>query len=451
MNSNNNSWSPLSWKNSDKSLLQAPKWNNTEKLNSVVKELQNLPPLVFAGEVERLKSELKKAAQGKAFIVQGGDCSENFEACNGINIRETFKVLLQMAIVLTFSGRKPVVKIGRIAGQYAKPRSKDIEMVNGQELYNYRGDMVNRQGTTLAEREADPENIKLGYFHSAATLNLLRAFSHGGFSSLENIHNWNKEFIKNTSQGKSYARIADNIDQALTLMNTIGFKMDALQELNTVDFFTSHEALLLDYEYALTRQASLTGKWYGCSAHFLWVGERTRQLDSAHIEYVSGINNPIGVKVGPNYDLETLRKIAQKVNPQNEEGKLVFIIRHGADKISDSLPPLLRFFKQEGINVVWMCDPMHGNTFTTNDDIKSRDFSTIMSEIKSFFDIHHAEGTIPAGIHVELTGMNVTECVGGMEGLDHDALKRNYQTSCDPRLNAVQSIELAFKIAEMIE
>lgn len=440
-------WSKSSWKNH--TALQQPQWPDEAYLNNILGQISDLPPLVFAGEIRTLKEQLAEAAQGRAFLLQGGDCAEEFQHCTAPTIRENLRVLLQMAIVLTYAGEKPVIKVGRIAGQYAKPRSSNTETFGGVELPSYRGDMVNRAEFTEESRTPNPHNLLEAYFRSAATLNILRAFTRGGYASVQRVHEWNKEFVKHSKQGERYEELAGRISQALSFMETIGLDPKELPQLKQATHFTSHEALILGYEEALTRKDSMTGDWYDCSAHMVWVGDRTRQLDGAHIEFFRGIKNPIGIKVGPNHDLDELRRMLELLNPDNEWGRITLITRFGADKIGNYLPDLIRGVEQTGHRVLWSCDPMHGNTFQSG-NYKTRAFDDILKEIHRFFEIHKSEGTIPGGIHCELTGLNVTECTGGAQEIDAQQLANNYATNCDPRLNAQQSIELAFQVAEML-
>jgi 3-deoxy-7-phosphoheptulonate synthase len=442
-----NSWSKSSWRNH--TVLQQPNWPDQAKLDENLQTISNLPPLVFAGEIRDLKASLAKAVQGEAFLLQGGDCSEEFIRCTAPNIRNTLKVLLQMAVTLTYAGGKPVVKVGRIAGQYAKPRSSDTEMVDGVELPSYRGDMANSVEPVLEARIPDPSRLLQGYNMSAATLNLLRAFTRGGFGALHRVQAWNQEFVKQSPMGRSYERLARQISQALDFMETIGIDTDAPQ-LKQAQFFTSHEALFLGYEEALTREDSLDGGWYDCSGHMLWIGDRTRQIDGAHVEFLRGVLNPLGMKVGPNHEIDDILSIIERLNPENEAGRMTLIARFGAGDIEKHLPPLLRAVKKEGLNVLWSCDPMHANIRKTEGGHKTRSFDDILSELRCFFELHWAEGTVPGGVHFELTGEDVTECTGGARQLVDEQLGRNYLTTCDPRLNAEQSLEMAFQIAEMI-
>ncbi|WP_457573844.1 class II 3-deoxy-7-phosphoheptulonate synthase [Desulfolithobacter sp.] len=440
-------WTKSSWRNF--TALQQPNWPDEAKVDEVLQTISNLPPLVFAGEIRDLKRQLAKASAGEAFLLQGGDCSEEFARCTAPNIRETLKVLLQMAVILTYAGGKPVVKVGRIAGQYAKPRSSDTEMVNGMEIPSYRGDMVNSVDPTPEARVPNPENMLKGYYLAASTLNLLRAFTRGGFAALHRVQAWNQEFVKQSPMGRSYERLAKQISQAINFMQTIGIPTDTPQ-FRQAQFFTSHEALLLGYEEALTREDSTTGGWYDCSAHMLWIGDRTRQIDGAHIEFLRGVLNPVGMKVGPRHDIDEILAIIEKLNPDNEPGRMTLITRFGAREIEKYLPPLLRAIKKEGVNVVWSCDPMHANIRKTQSGHKTRSFDDILSELRCFFELHWAEGTVPGGVHFELTGDDVTECTGGARQLLDEQLGENYLTTCDPRLNAEQSLEMAFQIAEMI-
>lgn len=440
-------WSKSSWQQYE--ALQQPNWPDKQKHDEVVAALASLPPLVFAGEIRDLKSLLAKASVGEAFLLQGGDCSEEFSRCTAPNIRETLKVLLQMAVILTYAGNKPVVKVGRIAGQYAKPRSSDTENIDGVEIPSYRGDMANSAEPVLEARIPDPERLMKGYHMSAATLNLLRAFTRGGFSSLHRVHAWNQEFVKKSPMGRSYERLAKQISSALKFMETIGISTD-IPQMKQAQFFTSHEALFLGYEEAMTREDSVDGGWYDCSGHMLWIGDRTRQLDGAHIEFLRGVNNPLGMKVGPNHDADEILAILDRLNPENEPGRMTLITRFGAGQIEKYLPPLLRRIKSSGKNVLWSCDPMHANTFKAESGHKTRDFENILSELRCFFELHWAEGTVPGGVHFELTGDDVTECIGGARNLSDEQLGLRYLTTCDPRLNAEQSLEMAFQIAEMI-
>ncbi len=440
-------WSKSSWK--EYTALQQPNWPDQKEVDKVLGNLAQLPPLVFAGEIRSLKKLLAQAAKGEAFLLQGGDCSEDFTRVTAPNIRETLKVLLQMAVVLTYAGGKPVVKVGRIAGQFAKPRSSDTEVVDGVEIASYRGDMVNNSEPTQTARTPNPKLMLKGYYMAASTLNLLRAFTRGGYAALNRVQAWNQEFVVQSPMGRSYDRLAKQIDQAIKFMHTIGIPTD-IPQVNQTQLFTSHEALLLGYEDALTRIDSTTGDWYDCSAHMLWIGERTRQIDGAHVEFLRGVLNPIGVKIGPDYDIDNVKRLIEALNPENEAGRLTLITRLGMKKIEKVLPPLLREAKREGYNIVWSCDPMHANTYTAESGHKTRNFNDILSEITCFFEAHWSEGTIPGGVHFEMTGENVTECTGGARNIIDEELHARYLTTCDPRLNAEQSLEVAFQIADMI-
>jgi 3-deoxy-7-phosphoheptulonate synthase len=440
-------WTKSSWQNF--TALQQPTWPEQAAVDKVLANLSTLPPLVFAGEIRSLKQLLAKAVTGDAFLLQGGDCSENFSQVTAPNIRETLKVLLQMAVVLTYAGGKPVIKVGRIAGQFAKPRSSDTEIIDGVELPSYRGDMVNNAEFTPESRTPNPKYMLKGYNMAASTLNLLRAFTRGGYGSLQRVQAWNQEFVAQSPMGRSYDRLAKQISHAIRFMETIGISSETPQ-INQTQLFTSHEALLLQYEEALTRMDTITGDWYDCSAHMLWIGERTRQADGAHIEFLRGVHNPIGLKLGPTYDLDDIKRVIEIINPDNEPGRLTIITRLGMKKVEKALPPLLREMKKEGFNIVWSCDPMHANTYTAKSGHKTRNFNDILSEITCFFETHWSEGTIPGGVHLEMTGNNVTECTGGAHNIVDEELSDNYLTSCDPRLNAEQSLEVSFQIADMI-
>ena len=445
---NQNGWTKSSWKNY--TALQQPNWPDQNALEKVTNDLALLPPLVFAGEIRTLKGLLAKASKGEAFLIQGGDCSEDFSQVTAPTIRETMKVLLQMAVVLAYAGGKPAIKVGRIAGQFAKPRSSDTETIDGVELPSYRGDMVNKSEFSLKARTPNPKYMLKGYYLAASTLNLLRAFTRGGYAALHRVQAWNQEFVAQSPMGRSYDRLAKQIDQAIKFMNTIGIPTD-IPQVNQTQIFTSHEALLLPYEEALTRIDTTTGDWYDCSAHMLWIGERTRQVDGAHVEFLKGVLNPIGVKIGPDHDIDNIKQLIEILNPENEPGRLTLITRMGCDNIEKKLPSLLREIKKEGSHIVWNCDPMHANTYTSESGHKTRDFNDILKEINRFFEIHWAEGTIPGGVHLEMTGKNVTECVGGARNIVSEELHNRYDTTCDPRLNAEQSLEVAFQIADMIK
>ncbi len=442
-------WQIDSWKEFE--AAQQPDYPDQEHYESVISELKMQPPLVFAGEVRKLKTQLAMASRGEAFLLQGGDCAEEFNQYHGKNIREKLRILLQMAIVLTHGTLRPVVKVGRIAGQYAKPRSKPTEMVNGVEMPSFRGDMVNKFEPTIEARTPNPDRMLRAYHQSASTLNLLRAFTHGGYADLSMISAWNAEFVKNSPLGLHYEQMADDIQRNMAFIKACGIDSERFPQLHQVDLFTSHEGLLLGYESGLSRIDSLTEEWYNVGAHMIWIGDRTRQLDGAHVEYMRGIKNPVGIKVGPSTKVDILLKLIETLNPENEEGRLVLITRFGESKIEELFPPILRAVTKAGRSVVWASDPMHGNTFTSDSGYKTRRFEDILTELTRFFDIHGAEGTIPGGVHFELTGHNVTECIGGAEEIKDQDLKHCYETACDPRLNAKQSLEMAFLISKMIK
>jgi 3-deoxy-7-phosphoheptulonate synthase len=439
------SWTPASWR--DCPIKQVPSYPDAAKLASMEARLSRFPPLVFAGEARRLKAQLALAASGQAFVLQGGDCAESFGDFTANVIRDTFRVLLQMAVVLTFGGAMPVVKLGRMAGQFAKPRSSDTETINGVSLPSYRGDIVNGPDFSEQARIPDPTRMEFGYFQSAGTLNLLRAFASGGYADLHEVHRWNLDFVERSPLAARYKDLAARIDETLAFMGACGMTSQSTPQIRETDFYTSHESLLLPYEQALTRIDSTSGDHYACSAHFLWIGDRTRQLDGAHVEFMRGVKNPIGMKVGPSMQPDDMLRLIEVLDPLNEPGRLTLIARMGADKVAAKLPTLLRAVKAAGRNVVWMCDPMHGNTISTANNVKTRRFDSIVSELSTFFDICEAEATIPGGAHVEMTGQDVTECVGGARGLSEADLGGRYETFCDPRLNAEQSLELAFLIA----
>jgi len=442
-------WRPDSWKS--RPIVQVPDYPDKDALARVEHELSSYPPLVFAGEARNLKAQLAEVAEGRAFLLQGGDCAESFAEFHPNNIRDTFRVLLQMAVVLTFAASCPVVKVGRLAGQFAKPRSSDTETVEGVELPSYRGDIINGPTFDEGSRIPDPARMLRAYSQSAATLNLLRAFAQGGYANLMSVHRWNLDFVSKSGAGERYQELADRIGEALSFMQACGIDPDSVHQLQGTDFFTSHEALLLGYEQSLTRVDSTSGDWYDTSAHLLWVGDRTRQIDGAHLEFLSGIGNPVAAKVGPTTEVDGLLKLIDKLNPKNEAGRLTLITRFGADKVEEHLPRLLRAIKAEGRKVVWSCDPMHGNTQTSASGLKTRPFDRVLKEVKQVFACHRAEGTYAGGIHLELTGQNVTECIGGAVAITEEGLSSRYHTHCDPRLNASQSIELAFQLAEALK
>ncbi len=439
-------WTPSSWRN--RVAEQQPEWPDEGALDDVLKTLGGLPPLVFAGEARSLTADLAAVADGRAFLVQAGDCAESFEAFSADAIRDKLKIILQMAVVLTYSTGVPVVKVGRIAGQFAKPRSSGTETVDGVELPSFRGDLVNGLGFSDDERRPDPHRLLAAYHQSASTLNLLRAFTKGGFADLASVHQWNLEFLESSPEGRRYERLAGEIDRALRFMAACGIDTSTEPQLHEVDFSTSHEALVLGYEEALTRQDSLTGDWYDCSAHMLWIGERTRQIDGAHVHFLSGVGNPLGCKLGPDATPDEAVGLCEALNPHKVPGRLTLISRMGADHVAERLPPLLRAVQEADHPVVWACDPMHGNTYTSGGR-KTRHFDAICREIEGFFAAHREVGTWPGGIHVELTGEDVTECLGG--GADIAELDTRYETMCDPRLNAGQSLDLAFRVSEFLE
>lgn len=442
-------WTPQSWRHCP--IRQVPNYPDPDKLASMEARLAMFPPLVFAGEARNLKANLARAAQGKAFVLQGGDCAESFGDFTANIIRDTFRVLLQMAVVLTFGGAVPVVKLGRMAGQFAKPRSSDSETQGDVTLPSYRGDIINGPDFTSEARIPDPARMEFGYFQSAGTLNLLRAFASGGYADLHEVHRWNLDFVRNSPLADKYQDLSLRIDETLNFMAACGLTSVEIPQIRETDFYTSHEALLLPYEQALTRVDSTSGDYYACSAHFLWIGDRTRQLDGAHVEFMRGIKNPIGMKVGPSMEPDDLLRIMDVLDPQNEPGRLTLITRMGAGKVAEKLPALLRAVKRAGRTPVWLCDAMHGNGMTTAAKIKTRRFDDIITELRGFFDAHEAEGTVAGGAHLEMTGQNVTECVGGASGLSEQDLGARYETFCDPRLNAEQSLELAFYLAEELK
>ncbi|AXX84067.1 class II 3-deoxy-7-phosphoheptulonate synthase [Aliarcobacter skirrowii] len=443
-------WSPSSWR--EFPIKQQPTYNDIKTLKEVEQELASYPPLIFAGEALSLKKQLAKVVNGEAFLLQGGDCAESFSSFNAQNIKDLFKVMMQMAVVLTFSGGCPVVKVGRVAGQFAKPRSADFEEINGLSLPSYRGDIINDMDFTLDAREPKAKKLLKAYNQSAATMNLLRAFSRGGMADLNQVHLWNLDFVKDNTLGAKYEEIANKISESLAFMKACGITSENTPQLNQTTLFTSHEALLLNYEEALTRRDSITGDWFNCSAHMLWIGDRTRELDGAHIEYFRGIKNPIGCKVGPSMKEDELIKLIDALNPDNEAGRLNLIVRMGNEKISEHFPKLLARVEKEGKKVLWSSDPMHGNTIKAENGYKTRDFEAILGEVKQFFQIHKAQGSYAGGIHLEMTGQNVTECTGSRSSaIKQSDLASRYHTQCDPRLNADQALELSFMIAETLK
>ncbi len=442
-------WTPDSWRG--KPIVQVPQYPDAAKLAATETKLASFPPLVFAGEARNLKKSLARVAAGEAFLLQGGDCAESFEDHSANSIRDFFRVFLQMSVVLTFAASSPVVKVGRIAGQFAKPRSSPTEKKNGIELPSYRGDIVNGAEFTQEQRTPDPRRLVEAYNQSAATLNLLRAFAHGGYASLGRVHQWMLGFVKDPKAMDRYRQVADRIAETLAFMQACGLDLESHPELRGTDVYTSHEALLLGYEQAMTRQDSTTGDWYCTSAHMVWIGDRTRQVDHAHVEYFRGIRNPIGIKCGPSLKPDELVRLIDILNPDNEPGRITLINRFGADKVGDHLPALVRAVQRAGASVVWSCDPMHGNTISAESGYKTRPFDRILQEVKTFFDVHTAEGTHGGGVHLEMTGKDVTECTGGARAISDQDLNDRYHTLCDPRLNAEQAIELAFLLAELLK
>lgn len=442
-------WTPSSWRKHP--IVQQPEYKDPAALQKAEQQLAALPPLVFAGEIDQLKVDLAKVAKGKAFLLQGGDCAESFLEFNANKIRDTFKVLMQMAIIMTFSASSPVVKVGRIAGQYAKPRSSDTETLNGIELPSYRGDIVNDIAFTAEARKASPERLVTAYHQAASTLNLVRAFAQGGFADLHQVHSWNQDFVSNSPLSEKYQNLADQIDQSLRFMEACGVNSKNTPQLHETSLYTSHEALLLGYEEALTRKDSISGDWYDCSAHMLWIGDRTRQPDHAHVEFLRGVKNPIGIKVGPSTQVSDLEKLLEILNPENQAGRITLIARMGADKITEHLPKLVQAVKRSGHEVIWSSDPMHGNTIKASTGYKTRSVDAILKEMKGFFEVHKAEGTHAGGVHFEMTGQNVTECIGGAYMISEHDLADRYHTHCDPRLNGEQALELAFLIADTLK
>ncbi len=441
----NANWTPDSWRT--KPIRQVPSYPDEEALREVEARLASFPPLVFAGEARKLRRKLARVAEGKGFLLQGGDCAESFAEHSADNIRDFFRVFLQMAVVLTYASGQPVVKLGRIAGQFAKPRSDDFETRDGVTLPSYRGDIINSIEFDEEARIPDPHRQLQAYRQSAATLNLLRAFAQGGYANLEHVHRWTLGFLRDTPMAGRYREIADRITDTMRFMRACGINPDTAHQLRTTDFYTSHEALLLGYEQALTRIDSTSGDWYATSGHFLWIGDRTRDPEGAHVEFLRGVQNPIGIKAGPTMTPDDLLKLIEILNPENDPGRLTVITRFGADKVASGLPPLIRAVQREGFKVVWSCDPMHGNTIKTDAGYKTRPFDRVLAEVRAFMQVHAAEGTHAGGIHIEMTGQNVTECTGGARAIAESDLSDRYHTHCDPRLNAAQALELAFLIA----
>ena len=442
-------WTKDSWRK--KPIVQVPDYNDQELVTNVEGRLSSYPPLVFAGEARSLKESLAKVSRGEAFLLQGGDCAESFAEHLPDNIRDSFRVILQMAVVLTFGAGCPVIKVGRIAGQFAKPRSSNFEKQGDQELPSYRGDIINSIEFDKTLRQPDPERQIMAYRQAASTLNLLRAFAQGGYANLDHVHQWNLGFVKESKQGEQYEALAGRISETLNFMNAVGINSETSAELRSVDFYTSHESLLLGYEEALTRVDSTTGEWYDTSAHMLWIGDRTRQPDGAHIEFVRGVKNPIGIKCGPSLEGSELLRLIDIINPENEEGRITLITRYGEGNVESHLPDLIRAVEAEGRSVVWSCDPMHGNTIKASNGYKTRPLDKILNEVKDFIDIHNSEGTYAGGVHIEMTGQNVTECTGGTQKISEEDLSDRYHTHCDPRLNANQALDLAFLISEKLK
>jgi 3-deoxy-7-phosphoheptulonate synthase len=442
-------WHPHSW--ASKPVHQMPTYPNPQALEQCVEQLAGYPPLVFAGEVRQLKRRLAEVVEGKAFLLQGGDCAETFDAFGAVNIRDTFRVLLQMAVILTFGAKLPIVKVGRMAGQFAKPRSANEETRNGVSLPSFRGDLINALPFTEADRTPDPQRMVRGYHQSAATLNLLRAFAQGGYADLHQVHRWTLDFIEGDPLAVRYSELADRIGDCLDFMAACGLTANNAPLIRETEFYVSHEALLLPYEEPLTRVDSTSGDWYACSGHMLWIGYRTAQLDGAHVEFLKGVANPLGLKVGTGTEVSQLLKLCDVLNPKREAGRMNLISRMGAQHVGEHLPKLIEAVKAEGHPVVWICDPMHGNTHTASTGYKTRSFANILAEVKGFFEVHRSLGTHAGGVHFELTGQNVTECTGGLVDITDEGLSDRYETACDPRLNAHQSMELAFLLAEMLK
>ncbi len=442
-------WKPNSWRKYP--VKHVPTYENEKELNQVLNKIKSFPPLVFAGETRHLKEQLSHVVDGKAFLLQGGDCAESFAEFNPDNIRDTFKVILQMSLVLTYSASLPIIKLGRIAGQFAKPRSAPTEKQGDKELPSYLGDNVNGIDFTEKARRHDPKRLFKAYSQSASTLNLLRAFSNGGFADLKNVHLWNLGYIKKSPQAKKFKELEDKIADALAFMDACGINSDFNRRLKTVNFWTSHEALHLPFEENMARIDSTTGECHATSAHFVWIGDRTRQLDGGHVEFCKGIENPIGIKCGPTSKPEEIAKICEAINPKNEKGKITLISRFGHDQVEKFLPKLIRRIKKEGLNVIWSCDPMHGNTIKSTTGFKTRPFNKVLNEVKNVFAVHQSESSYAGGLHIEMTGQNVTECTGGAKNISEQDLSSRYHTHCDPRLNADQALELAFLISDEIK
>jgi len=445
----NEMWSPDSWR--QRTARQLPTYPDAAALAQAERQLAGWPALIFAGEADALRARLAAVARGEAFLLQGGDCAESFEDLGADTVRDTFRVILQMAVVLTYGAACPVVKLGRIAGQFAKPRSSDVETVDGVTLPSYRGDIVNGAEFTAAARTPDPQRLIRAYSHSASVLNLLRALAQGGFADLHQVHRWTADFVRNSPQGERFEALAGRIADCLAFMEACGFDAARTPQLHAVEFYTSHEALHLHYEQALVRRDEASGRWYGGSAHLLWLGERTREVEGAHVEFLRGLHNPIGIKVGPTATPGDLQRLLDRIDPERVPGRVVLISRMGAGKLPDRLPALVRSLREAQREVVWCCDPMHGNTVSSANGYKTRDFTAIVTEVRDFFAVHAAEGSRAGGLHFEMTGQDVTECRGGAQGLTDASLEQRYRSACDPRLNGSQSLELAFMVAEMLK
>ena len=441
-------WTPAAWR--DQEAAQQPDWPNPHLLEQACAELRGLPPLVFAGEARTLRESLAQVARGEAILLQAGDCAESFHDHSAVSIREKLRILLQMAVVMMYGSGLPVVKVGRMAGQFAKPRSSPTERVGSVDIPSFRGHIVNDDAPTAEARVPDPGRLLRAYHQSAATLNLLRAFSKGGFADLSRVHSWNQEFVAGSPEGRRYERLAADIDRALQFMAACGVDLHSGSQLHQVDVWTSHEALLLDYEEALSRQDSLTGDWYDCSAHMLWIGERSRQIDGAHVAFLAGVHNPVGLKLGPTATPDEIAALCERLDPDRTPGRLTLIPRMGAGRVGEALPAVIRAVRDAGHPVVWACDPMHGNGIVTTDGVKTRSFDAIMGELREFVEVCRAEGVWPGGVHLEFTGEDVTECIGGSHAVREDELSVRYMTLCDPRLNARQSLDLAFQMAELL-
>ena len=442
-------WSPSSWRH--RPVTQAPRYPDVDALVRIERQLSDWPPLVVGREVSRLRQRLAEVSRGNAFLLQGGDCAESFDDLSSATVKDSFRVILQMSVLLTFAASCPIVKIGRVAGQFAKPRSSDVETIDGQSLPSYRGDIINGAEFTQAARTPDPQRLLRAYSNSAATLNLLRAMAQGGFADLHEVHRWTSDFVRQSPQGERFEAVAQSISEALAFMEACGFDARGSSQVKEVEFYTSHEALHLNYEESLVRQDDTHSRWYGGSAHLLWLGERTRALDGAHVEFMRGLENPLGVKLGPSAQPDDVMRLLDVLNPDDEEGRIVLITRMGSDLLSERLPMLIEAVQRERRKVVWSCDPMHGNTVTTSEGYKTRDFQRILAEVRCFFQVHASLGSYAGGLHFEMTGQDVTECTGGAQGLTQSSLKERYHSACDPRLNGSQSLELAFLVADVLK